>query len=60
MRHKTCYSCCFAHKCRQASVCEHYCSTYSITEMDDTYLIEQGREAFYEEWIAYTQSLSKE
>jgi len=56
LKYKTCYNCCFAHKCMSDKTCEDYCSTHSIVELDDTYLIEHNRDSFREEWFEYTQS----
>lgn len=53
MKYKTCYNCCFAHKCMREQPCEDYCSTHSIAELDDTYYIERARESFHAEWFTY-------
>ena len=60
MQTTTCYRCCFAHLCGNGGGCEHYCSTLSIEDIDDTYFIEQEREDFRKEWIAYTESFCEE
>lgn len=60
LENNTCCGCCFAHKCAGAETCDDYCSTMSFTEIDDTYYIEHEREAFFKEWIAYTESFYKD
>ena len=55
---KTCFTCCFGHKCFDTEICEHYCSTHSFADVDDVEaIIEQEREAFRAEWMTFMESV---